>query len=97
MPFLDNCFLSRTGQSSAQAGTEPSWGAESTGGPPGSQSFYESQQSYNQPSYYDPNPQRQGTGTGRTQTPGYDLTGLQNPGPGPGTLVFLFYVMRDRF
>ncbi|KIM75984.1 hypothetical protein PILCRDRAFT_798452 [Piloderma croceum F 1598] len=74
---------SRTGQSSAQAGTEPSWGTESTGGPPGSQSFYESQQSHNQPSYYDPNPQRQRTGTGRTQTPGYDVTALQNPEPGP--------------
>jgi len=72
----------RTNQSSAPAGTEPSWGSESAGGPPGSQSYYESQRIYNHATYYEPDTQRHGSGVGRTHTPGYDLTTLQNPGQG---------------
>jgi hypothetical protein len=102
--FLNNYFDHRTGQSSTQAGTEPSWGSESTGGPPGSQSYYESQQAHaqpSQPSYYDPNPQRHESGAARTHTPGYDVTWYdepqQNPEPrtNPSALGLFLNVLRN--
>ncbi|KAF7985085.1 hypothetical protein HWV62_8963 [Athelia sp. TMB] len=73
----------RTGQSSAQAGTQPSWGAQqyeapsqSYGQPPGqAQPSYGQPPPQAQPSYYDPNPQptRQDS---FASTQGYDTTPL---------------------